>query len=128
MIGSHPFQSPDIDRIIYNITSAAGFTGMLTDKTAGSGEWIVLANQTDGISITSFPYKGNISRDIHMGRTERNTWDRLFVLAGTSFLADMFFIIFPASDKTLIDHMCGFIPDGTVSAFHDRNSQFFHKV
>ena len=94
IISGHTFQSTDIDGIIYDISTAAGFTRMLTNKTAGCRERIILTDQTDCVSITALSGQCDISRDINMCRTERNARYRLCIVAGTASLTDMFFIIF----------------------------------
>ena len=49
-------------------------------------------------------------------------------MACTSPLMHMFFVIFTAADQALVNHVCSFIADCTVSAFHDRYSKLFHKI
>ena len=44
IISGHTFQSTDIDGIIYDISTAAGLTRMLADKTAGCREWVILSD------------------------------------------------------------------------------------
>ena len=90
----HTFQSTDIDGVIYDISTAAGFTRMLADKTAGCREWIILTDQTNCVSVTPLSGQCNISRDINMCRTKRNARYRLCIVAGTASLTDMFLIIF----------------------------------
>ena len=94
IISGHTFQSTNIDGIIYDISTAAGLTRMLTNKTAGCRERIILTDQTDCVSVTALSGQCDISRDINMCRTERNARYRLCIVAGTASLTDMFFIIF----------------------------------
>ena len=94
IISGHTFQSTDIDGIIYDISTTAGFTRMLADKTAGCRERIILTDQTNCVSVTALSGQCNISRDINMCRTKRNARYRLCIVAGTASLTDMFLIIF----------------------------------
>ena len=119
IISSHSLKTADIDCIVYDVTTAACLTRMFADKTTGGREWIVLTDQADRICVTSFSDKSDISRNIYMCRAQRYTRNRLCVLAGTSSLAHMFFIVFPTSHQTLVNHVSCFIPDRTVSSFHD---------
>ena len=62
---------------------------MFADETAGRREWVVLADQLDGVCIAAFSYQGNITWNVHMGRTEGYARNRLGNSAAASFVADM---------------------------------------
>ena len=94
IVSGHTFQSTDIDGIIYDISTAAGLTRMLADKTAGCRERIILTDQTNCVGVTPLSGQCNISWDINMCRTKRNARYRLCIVAGTASLTDMFLIIF----------------------------------
>ena len=94
IVSGHTFQSTDIDGIIYDISTAAGLTRMLADKTAGCRERIILTDQTNFVGVTPLSGQCNISWDINMCRTKRNARYRLCIVAGTASLTDMFLIIF----------------------------------
>ena len=67
---------------------------MLADKTAGGRKRVVLTDQADGICIAALPHQGNVSRNVHMGRTQGDTWNRHAVVAGAAALVNMLFVVF----------------------------------
>ena len=67
---------------------------MLADKTTDSWERVVFADQADGICIAALPHQGNVSRNVHMGRTQGDTWNRHAVVAGAAALVNMLFEVF----------------------------------
>ena len=101
---------------------------MLTDKAAGGWERVVLADQADRISISSFFHKRHIARNVHMGRTDRDTGNRLVVGTGTASVPDMLHIVIAVADESLVDHVRRLIADGAVGGIHDRQCCLFHKI
>ena len=101
---------------------------MLTDKAAGGREWVVLADQADRIGVSSFLHQGHIARDIHVGRTDRDTGNRLVVGTGTATVLNVLHIVVAVADKSLVDHIRRLIADGTVGGVHDRKCRLLHKI
>ena len=101
---------------------------MLTDKAAGGRERVVLADQADRIGVSTFFHKGHIARDVHMGRADRDTGNRLVVCTGTAPVPDMLHIVIAVADESLVDHVRRLIADGTVSGVHDGKRCLFHKI
>ena len=101
---------------------------MLTDKTAGRWERVVLADQANRIGISSFFHERHITRNVHMGRTDRDTGNRLVVGTGTASVPDMLHIVIAVADESLIDHIRRLIADGTVRGVHDGKRCLFHKI
>ena len=101
---------------------------MLTDKAAGGRERVVLADQADRISISSFFHKRHIARNVHMGRADRDTGNRLVVGTGTASVPDMLHIVIAVADESLVDHVRRLIADGAVGGIHDRKRCLFHKI
>ena len=116
VVHSVAFQRTDIDGIVYHITAAVGLTGVLTYKGTGSGEGIVLANQLYRVIITAVSYQCNITGNIHMGRTERDTGDALLQIAQTTVFRNMGDEIIAKIAHTLVHHAGRFITDGTVGS------------
>ena len=127
-ICGNALQSADIDGVVYHVATASGFARMFTDISACSWKWVVFADQSYCICIAAFSYKCDVSRDINLCRTERNTRYWLVERAGTASLTDMFFVVFPVADKAFVYHMCGFIADCTVSRIHDGKRKIFHQI
>ena len=69
---------------------------MLADKTTGSWERVVFADQADGICIAAFPNQGNVTRNVHMSRTQGDTRNRLAVVAGAAALMNVLLIVLAA--------------------------------
>ena len=101
---------------------------MLTDKAAGRRERVVLPDQADRIGISSFFHERHITRNVHMGRTDRDTRDRLVVCTGTAAVLDVLHIVISVADQPLIDHVRRLIADRTVRGVHDRQCCLFHKI
>ena len=101
---------------------------MLADKAAGGWERVVLADQTDRVGVSSFFHKRHIARDVHMGRTDRDTGNRLVVGTGTASVPDMLHIVIAVADESLVDHVRRLIADGAIGGVHDRQRRFFHKL
>ena len=128
IISRHTFQTTDVDRIIYDISAAASLTWMFTDETAGCRERIILADQTDRVSVASFSCQCDISRNINVCRTEGYARYRLCIVAGTASLTDMFFIIFTTVSQALMYHGTGFISDWAVRSFADGFGQCVDQI
>ena len=101
---------------------------MLADKAAGGRERVVLADQTDRIGVSSFFHKRHIARNVHMGRADRDTGNRLVVGTGTASVPDMLHIVIAVADESLVDHVRRLIADGAVGGIHDRKRCLFHKI
>ena len=101
---------------------------MLTDKTAGRRERVVLPDQADRIGISSFFHERHITRNVHMGRTDRDTRDRLVVCTGTSAFLDVLHIVIAVADQPLIDHVRRLIADRTVRGIHDGKRRLLHEI
>ena len=101
---------------------------MLTNKAAGGWERVVLPDQTDRVGVSSFFHKRHIARDVHMGRADRDTRNRLVVGTGTSSVPDMLHIVIAVADESLIYHIRRLIADGAIRGVHDRQCCLFHKI
>ena len=101
---------------------------MFADETAGRREWVVLADQLDGVCIAAFSYQGNITWNVHMGRTDRDTRDRLVVCTGTAAFLDVLHIVIAVADQPLIDHVRRLIADRTVRGIHDGKRRLLHEI
>ena len=71
------FQTPDVDRIVYDASAAFSFTGMLTDHRTGCRKGIPVADHPDRPGVILLFDQGNITGHIHMSGTERNTGNGL---------------------------------------------------
>ena len=101
---------------------------MLTNKAAGGWERVVLPDQADRVGVSSFFHKRHIARDVHMGRTDRDTGNRLIVGTGTAPVPDVLHIVIAVADESLVDHVRRLIADGAVGGIHDRQCCLFHKI
>ena len=101
---------------------------MFADETAGRREWVVLADQLDGVCIAAFSYQGNITWNVHMGRTEGYAGNRLGNSAAASFIADMCLKIITAGMYHPPYHFCSFRADGTVCGLHNGKGSFLDQV
>ena len=84
----------DVDGIVNHIPAAPCLAGMLADQCAGRGEGVVLTDQAHGVRAASFPGKGDIARDVHVGRAERHAGDGLLEGAGALALLHMGKVVF----------------------------------
>ena len=101
---------------------------MLTDKAACSRKWIILADQSNGIRITSFSYKSYVTRNIYMSRTQRYTRNWLTICTCTTSIFNMFHIIITISDQSFINRVCRLVTNGTICGFHDRQRGLLHNI
>ena len=101
---------------------------MLTYESAGAGEGIVLSDERDGVSKTSFPYKRYIARDIHMGGAECHAGNGLGCHAGAALMSDMLFIVLTAVEHALKHHACRFIAYGAVCRLHDGSGSILNDI
>ena len=118
----------DVDGIIHHVSAAACLAGMLADKGTGRRERVVLADELDRILISTGTDKGNITRNIHMCRTQCNTGYRLGQSAGAAVVAHVFLIIIPESLHAPQYHVGGFVADGTVCGIRNGLGGFFNAV
>ena len=118
----------DVDGIIHHVSAAACLAGMLADKGAGRRERVVLTNELDRILIPTGTDKGNITRNIHMCRTQRNAGYRLGQSAGAAVVAHMLLIIIPEALHAPQYHVGGFVADGTVCGIRNGLGGLFNAV
>ena len=88
------FQPPDIDGIVDEIPAAAFLAGMLTDHSAGRRQRIVPADHIYSPRVIFFSDQRDISRDIHVRRTEIDTRHLLTDFPGTAavfYMTEIFF-------------------------------------
>ena len=68
----HAFQAANVDGSVNHATTATSFTGMFADKCASSGEGIVLADEFNCISVTTFANESDITGDVNLCRAKSN--------------------------------------------------------
>ena len=107
-------KSPDVNGIIYELSSAVLLTRMLADHAADSGERIVLTDELNRIIISSFIDESDITRDINMGRALCNAGNGLEALKLTAAVLNVLFKIIPESLDGLDCHSGCLGTDRTV--------------
>ena len=101
---------------------------MLADEAAGCRERIVLADQAYSIRVPSVPDQRDITRDIHTGGTQGYTGYRLVVCTDTSSSLNMFNVVVPVSDQSLIHHIGSLITDRAVCGLHNGHGCLLHNI
>ena len=114
LVHRRPLQSPDIDGTVQHISPAALFAGMLADHSTGCRERIIFPDQTHRVLVPVRPHQSDISGNIHMGRAEIDTWNRLLERPCTAVLGHMRDIVLPKSMKTGQKQSRRLGPDSTV--------------
>ena len=117
VIHRETFETSDVDRRVYQNSSAALLAWMLTDQRADRRERIILTDQSDSVRVPFMLEQRNVTRNIHAGRTHRHTRYRLYLLldivrAGMIF--DMRFKVVPVSLQASEHHIGGFKADRAV--------------
>ena len=118
----------DVDGIIHHISAAACLTWMFTHKGAGCGEGIVLADELNCILIPPGANQRNITRNIHMCRTQGNAGNRLSQTAGAAVVAHMLLVIIPEALYSPQYHVGSFVADGAVCGIRNGFGGFFNAV
>ena len=116
-------QTSDIDGVIQHSPAAPDFAGMFTNKTTYCRHGIVLAYQAHCVCVSALPDKGNVTGNIHTGRTLGYTRYRLIQVTGTSASQYMFFKILPEPSDPLQHHLGCFIADGTVGGIENTSGR-----
>ena len=114
MLDREALQSTDVDRIIYERTTAANLTRMLTDEAAGRRHRVILTDQLHRILITLLMNEGNVAWDVHMCRALPYTWHRLAMHALAAAMLDMLHIVIAEAAQSLEHHTCRLGTDRTV--------------
>ena len=116
IVNSHTLQTTDIDRSINHAAAAACFTGMLADKTAGSREGVILADELDSVGITACANQRNVAGDINLCRAQSYAGDRMMDVDRAFALLYVVNVIFAEAFQTGQNHFGCFEADGAVSA------------
>ena len=116
IVDSHTLQTADIDGSINHAAAAACFTGMLADKTAGSREGVILADELDSVGITACANQRNVAGDINLCRAQSNAGDRMMDVDRAFALLYVVNVIFTEAFQTGQNHFGCFEADGAVSA------------
>ncbi|CDD12030.1 uncharacterized protein BN587_00811 [Phascolarctobacterium succinatutens CAG:287] len=116
IVNSHTLQTADIDRSINHAAAAACFAGMLADKTAGSREGVILADELDSVGITACANQRNVAGDINLCRAQSYAGDRVMDVDRAFALLYVVNVIFAEAFQTGQNHFGCFEADGAVSA------------
>ena len=89
---------------------------MLADKTAGSREGVILADELDSVGITACANQCNVTGDINLCRAQSNAGDRMMDVDRAFALLYVVNVIFTEAFQTGQNHFGCFEADGAVSA------------
>ena len=126
LIHSIFFETPDVDRIIDQISPAVFFTRMFTDHSTGSRKRIVFPDHIHRSRIIFFRDESDISRNIHMCGAETDTRNLLTDLIRTASVFDMTSVFFIQRIESPENISGSLIADGAVRRVPDHFRQSFH--
>ena len=99
---------------------------MLADVGAGGGERIVLADKPHRVGAAPLVHQRDVAGNIHAGRTQRHTGDRILQRPQAAVVEDVLLIIVPEALQPHQHQLGGVDADGTVRCVHDDLSGVFN--
>ena len=118
--------SADIHRTVDEIPATSLLARMFADHRAGRRERVILPDEIDGIRVILLSSQRNISRNVHMGRTELDARNLLTDPFRTSLFSDVAFIFLSETLRPFEKRSRRLISDGTVRRVADFLRIFYH--
>ena len=128
VLNGKTLEGENVHGIIDHATAAVHLAGMLAHQAADERQWVVLADDLDGVGITACLDERDVTRNVDVRRAARDTRDASLAVKAAGVLADVVLKIVAEAANGRECHGASFVADGAVARKVDGAGRALNQV
>ena len=128
VLNGKTLEGENVHGIIDHTTAAVHLAGMLAHQAADERQWVVLADDLDGVGITACLDERDVTGNVDVRRAARDTRDASLAVKAAGVLADVVLKIVAKAANSRECHGAGLVADGAVARKVDGAGRALNQV
>ena len=128
VLNGKTLEGENVHGIIDHATAAVHLAGMLAHQAADERQWVVLADDLDGVGITACLDERDVTGNVDVRRAARDTRDASLAVKAAGVLADVVLKIVAKAANSRECHGAGLVADGAVARKVDGAGRALNQV